>query len=153
MFPALTAAAFVLATVSVVVWLGIVAGRRQGTVAAEWWIPLFAKSAAVTAGGAAVGCLATQYVSWRVVDAQIEQIVNRGAVVRTDRRLDHIAYEFDARRAGGVSRLHRYDFRIVWEAVAAFAAASGVVGGVIAIAIARMVITARNRRPAFAVLR
>ena len=147
-----TAAAFTLTTAAAVAVLGASAGRRQVVRAGGWWIPLFLKAAAVASIGAAAGTLATDYVAWRDLDAQIEQIVRQGTVQREERRTGLTVYEFVPAASGGYwSTLYRYDFEVVWEAVAAAGALGGLVGGLFALVVARVTMRVRQKPPGFPV--
>ena len=152
MILALCIAVFTSATVAAVVRVAVRTGRRQVAIAPNWWIPLFLKTTALAAVGTGAGLISFQFVLWREKDADTQQMLRRAIVVRQERHSDHTVYELDAVRSGGWSRLNRYDFKLVWEPIALFAAVAGVFGGLIATVIARAVIAARKARPAFPVL-
>jgi hypothetical protein len=147
----LTVAAFVFATATAVIMLGISAGRQQVVRAREWWIPLFLKAAGATAVAAGTGVLTAEYVGWWVQDAEIENVVRHSSVKRTDRQTRRTIYEFNVPATGGWSMLIRYDFEVIWEEVAALGAVGGVVGGLLALLVARLTMRRRDKTLGFPV--
>jgi multisubunit Na+/H+ antiporter MnhB subunit len=144
--------AIALVTVVVTILLALATKHRQERALPEWWIPLFVKAAVVGATGTVVAFLLFEYGQWRTRDAIFEQIVRQSTVIREDRQPGRTVYEFDPALSAGWSRLNRYEFRIVWEAVAAFGAIGAVLAGLLALSIARIEIRRRTNRPALPVL-
>lgn len=147
----LIAAAFTFTTIFVLAALGVEAGRRQASIAPELWIPLFMKAAGVATLGGATGAVATEYATWSVQDAEIERIIRQSSVRHTERGTGRTAYDFNPGAAGGWSKLIRYDCQIVWEYIAAIAAAAGLLGGILSLSVPRATMYMRRKAPGFAV--
>jgi hypothetical protein len=143
--------AFIVATTATVIALGVSAGRRQVIRAPEWWIPLFLKAGSAAALGTAAGTMATEYASWHIRDTEAEQIVRRSSVRREERQLDRTVYDFNVPASGGWGKLVRYDFRVVWEEIAAMGAVGGVLGALLSLFVARTTIRLRAKPTGFEV--
>lgn len=151
-FVTIVAGAIVLVTSVAVVLFGLTTAREHERALPEWWIPLFLKASATGAAGTIIAVLVFEYGQWKIRDMFVERIVQQGAVLREDRQADRIVYDFDPTQSGGWGRLNRYDFRIIWEMVAGVAAIAALIGGVLAVIVARVTIRLRRGRLGFAVL-
>lgn len=141
-----------LVTVLAILLLGVRTGRSQAILVSEWWISLFLKASGLAVAGAIVAFLTFEYANWRVRDLETERIIRHGVVVQEDRQSDRTVYDLDWQQSGGFSRLVRYDFRILWEVVAGVAAVAAVIGGLLAVVVARVTIRISTRQSGFAVL-
>ena len=114
--------------------------------------PLVPESGRVAASGGAAGSLAVEYVEWSRWDAEIGRVVRQSTVSREHRELDRTVNEFEPGDApGGWTKLIRYDFRVVWEEVAALGAVAGLLGGLLSLLIARVTMYVRRKPPGFPV--